>query len=220
MAATSINRRGDVPIVTDPLRNFRFMVRFYPYWSGSAPKLQEIPFGFTSVSGLSAATEAIPYREGGMNTTLHQIPGQTTFSPITLSRGVHLGSDHAWAWLKRMFSVVGGTDGASLATNFRAMVDIWVIQHPANRQNDSLGNSDDLAQTEGSNDDKLGLGFRVYNAWIQSVAYSDMNAGDNAVLVEQMVLAHEGFDMRWPDSTSNKTANEPFEYNIVDGKPN
>jgi hypothetical protein len=39
--------------------------------------------------------------------------------------------------------------------------------------------------------------FKVYNAWISQLAYSDLNAGDNAILVEQMTLVHEGFEVIW-----------------------
>lgn len=199
----STNNRNAGPLISDPLRNFRFLVRFYPYWTSGAPENLDslgssaLQFGFTSVSGLSVATEAIPYREGGMNTTLHQIPGQTTFSPITLSRGVHVGSQHAWLWMKRLFSVVGGGGGNSARNNFRATVDIYVLSHPANRANDDQNGGVNNAFL-GAQNDSIALGFRVYNAWIQSLAYSDLNAGDNAVLVEQMVLAHEGFRMAWP----------------------
>jgi hypothetical protein len=37
----------------------------------------------------------------------------------------------------------------------------------------------------------------VYNAWPTALAYSDLNAGDNSLLVEQMTLVHEGFDVSW-----------------------
>ncbi len=81
---------------SDPTRNFRFLVEFFPY-NTNHPMKDPINFGFTSVAGLSMAVESIPYREGGMNTTLHQIPGQATFSPITLTRGVHLGNQSGMA---------------------------------------------------------------------------------------------------------------------------
>ena len=40
---------------------------------------------------------------------------------------------------------------------------------------------------------KIGLA----NAWITSLAYSDLSAGDNAVIVEQLTLVHEGMDILW-----------------------
>ncbi len=209
--AETINERGGLigTLKTDPLRNFRYLVNMQPYWTDDTsvhqkPDLASMEFGFTSVSGLSIATEAIPYREGGMNTTLHQLPGQTTFSPITLTRGVHLGNDRAWRWMRRLFSVTGGPGASTAAINFRATVDIYVLQHPVTRVFSGgytgIDEEEGAATTEAtsSENDAIGVGFRVYNAWIQSLAYSDLNAGDNAVLVEQMVLAHEGFNMLWP----------------------
>lgn len=224
--ANSIDRPGDDSkvLISDPLRNFRFLVRFRPYWDDKENNdtdtglSEQTPlarlgkaganFGFTSVSGLSVATEAIPYREGGMNTTLHQIPGQTTFSPITLSRGVHMGNSQAWYWMRKLFAVTGGSAAPNARSQFRAAVEIYVLTHPATRTNDTEGN---LATNAfpGSRNDPIAMGFKVYNAWIQSIAYSDLNAGDNAVLVEQMVLAHEGFETTWPDENgADKTWGE------------
>jgi phage tail-like protein len=213
--ATGIDRNAK-PLISDPLRNFRFLVRFRPYWDKGDSELDElgisrsVQFGFTSVSGLSVATEAIPYREGGMNTTLHQIPGQTTFSPITLSRGVHMGRSEAWYWMKKLFAVTEGANGPNssgdnLRTQFRAAVEIHVLAHPASRFNDGSTGS-----FIGAKNDPVAVAFKVHNAWIQSIAYSDLNAGDNAVLVEQMVLAHEGFQMAWPQPHDNDSETVTF----------
>lgn len=200
VSVRGLNKRAGLQALeSDPLRNFRYVVKFLPYWpDGTDPKLGSMKFGFTSVSGLSVATEAIPYREGGHNTTLHQIPGQSTFSPVTLSRGVHLGNRYAWDWIRRLFSVVGGAEGSTYEVNFRCSVDIHVLLHPVERSKVDTANHTWRDEESDSQNDLVGLSFRLYNAWIQSLAYSDLNAGDNAVLVEQIVLAHEGFDMRWP----------------------
>jgi phage tail-like protein len=179
---------------SDPTRNFRFLVEFQPY--GDPHPMKKVNFGFTSVSGLSMAVESIPYREGGMNTTLHQIPGQASFSPITLTRGVHLGNSQAWRWMKRLFAAVGPTtNGGYPAYQFRSSVTIHVLQHPVNMGNDTgVQYGDGLV---GSRNDPIAMSFRAYNAWISSLAYSDLNAGDNAIAVEQMTLVHEGLDMYW-----------------------
>lgn len=42
---------------------------------------------FKSVSGLSSETEVVPYREGGVNQTTHQLPGAVKWKNITLKRG-------------------------------------------------------------------------------------------------------------------------------------
>jgi hypothetical protein len=39
--------------------------------------------------------------------------------------------------------------------------------------------------------------FKVYNAWITSLAYSNLDAGANSLMVEDMQLVHEGFDVTY-----------------------
>lgn len=200
-AALPINGRENLN--SDPTRNFRFLVEFQPY--GTDHPMKKVNFGFTSVAGLSMAVESIPYREGGMNTTLHQIPGQASFSPITLTRGVHLGNSQAWRWMKRLFTAVGPTTASGYASyQFRTSVTIHVLQHPVNMGNDTgVPANNTLAMTR---NDPIAASFRAYNAWISSLAYSDLNAGDNAIMVEQMTLVHEGLDMYWEKNIGTQKA--------------
>jgi phage tail-like protein len=194
---------GRESLNSDPTRNFRFLVEFHPYRPDNHPMGKPVNFGFTSVSGLSMAVESIPYREGGMNTTLHQIPGQATFSPITLTRGVHLGNSQAWRWMKRLFTAIGPTSASGYPNyQFRSSVTIHVLQHPVNMGNDTgVAINDTLAM---SRNDPIAMSFRAYNAWISSLAYSDLNAGDNAIAVEQMTLVHEGLDMFWENDIAGQ----------------
>jgi phage tail-like protein len=133
-----------------------------------------------------------------MNTTVHQMPGQATFSPLTLTRGVHLGNNQAWRWMRRLFAAIGPSDRASLgfpAYQFRSSVTIHVLQHPVNMGNDTgVPYAED---TLASRNDPVAVSFRAYNAWPSTLAYSDLNAGDNAIMIEQMTLVHEGLDMVW-----------------------
>jgi phage tail-like protein len=185
---TIINNRST--LITDPIRNFRFLVQFKP--QGTNPTLDAlkgVTLGFTSVSGLSVTTDSIPYREGGYNTTVHQIPGQTTFTPITLQRGVILGTNQNWEWMRNMFATVAaGGSTRSIAQNFRCNLEVQVLSHPI----PAAGEEDNSSAT-----DHVAMRFEVYNAWPTAVAYSDLNAGDNALFVEQMTLVHEGFDVNW-----------------------
>jgi phage tail-like protein len=192
---TVINNRSTLE--TDPIRNFRFLVTFIPLDSNSGNwlKNQPVTVGFTSVSGLSVNTDSIPYREGGYNTTVHQIPGQSTFAPITLQRGVVLGTDQHWKWMRELFSTVQGGGTVSQTNNFRADIEIEVLSHPIPG---SGGANTPL--TVKNYKDHVAMRFRVYNAWPTSVAYSDLNAGDNALFVEQITLVHEGFDTSWATS--------------------
>lgn len=196
--ATIINGRSNLK--TDPIRNFRFLVTFSPHVQEGMPKF-DTTVGFTSVSGLSVTTESIPYREGGYNTSVHQIPGQTTFSPVTCQRGVVLGSNQNWQWMKRLYSVVNGTDNKGTIHDFRADVTIRVLAHPMA----GSATAGSMLETAAADNDIVALRFKLYNAWVTSLAYSDLNAGDNALMVEQMTLVHEGFDMKWatdPNSTA------------------
>lgn len=199
--ATIINNRSSLK--TDPIRNFRFLVTFKPLDPGQAGQgssgnaknpvswqAKDFTLGFTSVSGLVVTTDSIPYREGGYNTTVHQIPGQTTFSPVTLQRGVVLGSATNWNWMRQLFRTVQSSGGRTNAnSNFRADIEIEVLSHPI----PGAGYTNSTSDAK----DHVAMRFNIYNAWITSLAYSDLNAGDNAILVEQMTVVHEGFDVNW-----------------------
>jgi phage tail-like protein len=195
-----INNRST--LLTDPLRNFRFLVTFQPHgdFAQNSIGLTQATIGFTSVSGLSVATDSIPYREGGYNTTVHQIPGQTTFTPLTLQRGVLLGTRQNWDWMRNLFATVtAGNTTRGVDQNFRCDLEIAVLSHP-------IPGSPNANDTTETSNDHVAMRFKVYNAWPTSVAYSDLNAGDNALFVEQMTLVHEGFDVNW---AGNYTASAP-----------
>jgi phage tail-like protein len=145
---------------------------------------------------MAVTTDSIPYREGGYNTTVHQIPGQTTFAPITLQRGVILGTNQNYEWMRNLFATVQtGTTVRDVTKNFRCDLEIQVLSHPIPK----AGPEDATSAAS----DHVAMRFHVYNAWPTAIAYSDLNAGDNALFVEQMTLVHEGFDVNWaPDLTS------------------
>jgi phage tail-like protein len=159
-------------IQTDPVRNFKFMVHIRKSNIANFARL-----GFMNMSGLSAATATIPYREGGNNTTQRKMPGQTDFGDVTLSRGVTLGSNQPWRWMLEIFSANQGEGTAGPTNNFRTLVDLLVLAHPV------TSNTNTPAHVK----------YRLYNAWISTLNYSELDAGGNAVYVEQMTLVHEGF---------------------------
>lgn len=168
-------------IKSDPLRNFRFICQFTkPNVTTADKKVYDLAtMGFMSVSGLNVENAVISYREGGMNTTPQRMPGQSEFSPITLSRGVMVNSPHANAWLREIFSVIAGDGSFSPAAgkDFRSNLDIAVLAHPYTA-NTSV---------------PVKLRFRVFRCWPVSMGFSDLDAGGNSVLMEQMVLQHEGW---------------------------
>lgn len=169
-------------VATDPFRNFKFQVRIRSgNQLGGFAKM-----GFMSVSGLSITTEVIPYREGGMNTTTQKMPGQSDFAPITLGKGLAAGNGSMWAWMTKLFIVMQGEGNGAPGEDFRYNIDIKVLDHPVTSRNRL----------------RVKAWYRVYNAWPTSISYSDLDAGANAIIVHQMTLAHEGFDV---DVAKNKT---------------
>jgi phage tail-like protein len=215
--ATILNNRST--IATDPIRNFRFLVRFIPQDQSQdwAKKLKDISFGFTSVTGMAVTTDSIPYREGGYNTTVHQIPGQSSFAPLQLQRGVQIGTRQNWDWMQQLFQTVQGTTVRGSASNFRCDVIIDVLSHPVASIATGAGSTNGVTATvgtigQGSQDDHVSMRFRVYNAWITSLAYSDLSAGDNAILVEQMSLVHEGWTSSWATSMNEADTAEEIKY--------
>jgi phage tail-like protein len=201
--ATTINPLSN--LITDPVRNFKFLVKFTPvdigsdknsdaYW-GDAQKSGTM--GFVSLSGLSTTIESIAYREGGYNTNVHQIPGQAAFTPIQMTKGVLLGTPENWRWIKRLFSVLtpGTGVGGGVGGQFRCHIDIAVLSHPNPQGNPGSG------EVTGANatpwDQHVSMSFRIYNAWITSLTYGNLDAGANSLMVEELTFVHEGFDVQY-----------------------
>lgn len=190
-------------IVTDPLRNFKFIVNINKelYTKNGTSKGTLATLGFMNASGLNIETSVIAYREGGYNTTPQKMPGQSEFTPITFSRGVMIGSPQAYQWMREIFSVVQGGGLLSLAQkrDFRATVDIKVLAHPHTNQRQGMS-------TPGT---PIKAWYKVYNAWPASIGFSDLDAGGNAVFMEQMVLQHEGWKVNFAPDPWGSDATEP-----------
>jgi len=185
MATGSLTDRSRTK--SDPLRNFKFQVQFvHPKGSGSSGELAKI--GFTSVEGLNMSTEMIPYREGGWNTNPHKLPGMTDFSPVTMSSGVFYTKPGMWNVAKNMFAVQWGNGTIQKGEDFRYDVIINVFDHPITR---GVGSASSPSTSQAA------LRYRLYDAWVANVAYSGLNAMDNAVLVQQLTLHHEGLDTQF-----------------------
>jgi len=182
---SNINRFST--IATDPLRNFRFQAQFTPAGEGTvfSQNITEFSGGFRRISGLEVNVDALRYREGGMNTTMHMIPGMTSFQPIRMERGALYANTQALTWLRGLFAVTAG-EGINLGTgtgfntkDFRCNIKIYVMDHP---------NAD-------SNTNTPRMGFIVRNAWPTSVAYSGLDAEGGGLLIEDITFVHEGLSM-------------------------
>jgi len=169
----------------DPLRNFKFFVEFSAPSNGlNSVVPTSFTGGFTQVQGLSINTQNIQYREGGFNTTVHNLPGMTSFNPLVLNRGMVYGQDQAIIWMKSLFDAAGGAGTGMTGKDFRMDVKIYVNDHPA------AG-----IAAAGINKAASRVCFTAYNAWISGLSYTDLNGTDNNVLFEQMTLVHEGLSV-------------------------
>jgi phage tail-like protein len=183
-------------MATDPIRNFRYIVQFSKvadFPASVGPNFKPA-IGFASVSGLGVSVDPIAYREGGYNTYMHYLPGQSSFTPITLTRGQTLGGTQHRDWLKSIFAVVQASSRkSSVGNNFRCDVDITVLSHPNPNRTSNMSSTTSAAVE----DMHASMKIRVYNAWITSLAYGDLSASGNGLMVEGMSLIHEGFEVEF-----------------------
>ena len=203
MASTQLRRFSSIK--TDPLRAFKFIVEFEVNTSnGSAAvfddRIHKFKSGFQTLNGLAINVQPIPYREGGYNTTIHQVPGMATFTPITLQRGAVFGNDEVIAWVRGLFAASAGEGVALNGNDFRLNLTVWVLDHPTTVID---GADADVVKSAAK------LGFKIWNAWPSSISYSDLNAGNQGLLFESMTLVHEGLSIGYPDSNGAITYANP-----------
>lgn len=203
---------------TDPLRNFKFRVTIAPNDTADTSNLNTLAsglsgLGFAQMSGIAVTNEVIPYREGGMNTHPHKMVGQSDFAPVSLARGVFASQEQLYRWQQFIHCWQGGVDdlGVSISaagasgsrgngvdsedgTDYRCTVTVNVYDHPVTTSSYRY----DVDPSVASNPDlPTRLTVRLFNAWPGSFSISDLNAGDNGILIQQLQLHHEGFTMDW-----------------------
>lgn len=167
----------------DPVRNFKFNVQCFH--SDNTLRLQIAEMGFMTVEGIAMNTEMVPYREGGWNTNPHKLPGQTDFAPLTMSAGVFYTKPGMWNLAKQMFAVQWGQGTIGFAEEFRFDMAVRILDHPVT-EGPASGTGGDLSGSV--------LAFAFYNCWVSSVGFNGLNAMDNAVMIHQMQVHHEGFE--------------------------
>jgi phage tail-like protein len=168
--------------------------------------------GFAQMSGIAVTNEVIPYREGGMNTHPHKMIGQSDFAPVSLARGVFAapeGGSALYNWQEFLHSWQGGYptgtgsagngSGGGEGSEYRCSVTVTVFDHPVTE----TGYAYDTDPSAGSTTVNLPprLSLTLWNAWPGSFSISDLNAGDNGILIQQLQLHHEGFSMNWQPNT-------------------
>lgn len=183
------------PLNSDPLRNFSYLVTMaHPL----IPSLAQ--FGFMAVSGFGVQNEVIAYREGGNNTTTRKMPGQSDYGPLTFTRGLMaapvtaggastngVGTNEIYQWQTQLFSVqAGGGLVGGVGIDFRIGVVVDVLEFPI-----TVGPSASGVNTT----PPVKARYQVYNAWPMGYSHADLEAGGNAIIVETLTLAHEGWNL-------------------------
>lgn len=195
---------------TDPIRNFKFQVEIAP----TGTLLKNLvgttigKLGFAVVSGLSVTNEMIMYREGGMNTHPHKMIGQSDYAPVTFSKGVFAQEADLYKWQQFLhsWSQGAGQDGGSSETDsdYRADIVVSVFDHPVSSGGYATPGDVNSTQTPAG---FCKLRYRLHNCWPASFSLTDLNAGDSSIMIQQMVINHEGFEIAFASDVDGKAAN-------------
>jgi phage tail-like protein len=171
---------------SDPVRNFKFLVE-----ATGADGFTFGEMGFMTVEGISMDTDMLPYREGGFNTTPHKLPGQTNFSPLTMSSGVFFDRPQMWNLARRMFSVQWGEGTLEFSegriSKYRYTLVVRVMGHPVTKGAASMSQGV-------HNYDGAVMAFKFIDCWTATVGFGGLDAQNNGILVHQMTVFHEGFE--------------------------
>src|SRR5262249_53509922 len=84
---------------------------------------------FTEGTGLSAQMDVFEYKEGGLNSQTHKLPGRTSFGNVTLKWGMTDNID-LWDWYSKMMNWISSKSGS----NQRKMVSVIQFDAKEKRQ--------------------------------------------------------------------------------------
>ena len=186
---------------SDPIRDFKFVVEIHPTdrlrnLMGGGTGGAAITIGFAAISGLTVTNEVVSYREGGMNTHPHKLVGQSDYGAVTFSRGVFPTQNQLYRWQQFMHTwnsgaanVNGSVTGAN---DYRCTIGVKVLDHPASG---SAYITDPTQLDQSIALPSMRLGYVLYNCWPGAFAMTDLNAASSGILVQQITVHHEGFQI-------------------------
>ncbi|KAA3657735.1 MAG: phage tail protein [Chloroflexi bacterium] len=157
----------------DPYKNFKFRVK----WDG------RYVAGISKVGALKRTTEVVEHREGGDPSTVRKSPGQTSFEPITLERGVTHDRDFE-QWANKIWSQGSGLGAQLSLKDFRKDLIIEVYNEAG----------------------QLVIAYNVYRCWVSEFqSMPELDASANAVAIQTLTLQNEG----WERDTAVSEPDEP-----------
>ncbi len=123
--------------------------------------------GFSECSGLESETEVEDYKEGGLNTHLHKLIGQSKYRNIVLKRGI-TASTELWDWHQKV-----AQGEFSLASKVRKNLSIVLL---------------DEKKTEK-------VRWNIRNAWPCKWTGPDLKADTSSVAIQTLEITHEGIEL-------------------------
>lgn len=148
-----------------PYFNFRFKIK----WDG------KYVAGVSKISGLNRKTDVMAHRSGGDPSVQHLAPGQSSYDPIMIERGVSYDPTFE-QWANKIFDL----------TNSQS----------AKGENTSLGDFRKNISVEVYDEAGIKvLAYNIFNAWVSDFkTLSDLDAGGNAFVMETMTIQNEGWE--------------------------
>jgi len=146
----------------DPYKSFKFRIR----WEG------RYVAAVSRCSALRRTTEAVRFREGGDPSIQRASPGQTSYEPVTLDRGVTQDLEFE-RWARQVWNFGAGLGMEVALRDFRRNITIEFYNEAG----------------------QLALAYNVYRCWPSSyTALPDLDAGSSAVAIQSLVLQNEGWE--------------------------
>jgi len=157
MAQFSVN-----PARFDPYKTFKFRVK----WDG------RYVAGVSKVGALKRTTQVVDHREGGDPSTVRKSPGQTSYEPITLERGVTHDVEFE-QWANKVWNFGSGLGAEVSLKDFRKDLIIEVYNEAG----------------------QLAIAYKVYRCWVSDYqALPELDASGNAVAIQTLKLENEGWE--------------------------
>jgi phage tail-like protein len=128
--------------------------------------------GVSKVSALKRSTEIVEHRNGGDPSSGRKSPGRTKYEDITLERGVTHDQDFE-QWANKVWNFGAGLGAEVSLKDFRKEIIIEIYNEAG----------------------QLVIAYKVYRCWVTEFqAQADLDANANAVLIQSLKLANEGWE--------------------------
>ena len=121
---------------------------------------------------IKRTTEVVEHRVGGDPSTVRKSPGQSSFEPITLERGVTHDTEFE-KWANKVWNFGSGLGAEVSLQDFRKDIIIETYNEAG----------------------QLVLAYKVYRCWVSEYqAMPELDASANAVAIQMLTLQHEGWE--------------------------